>query len=1125
MGRTKRNTGSDGRFGRRVQRTNDAPEQVRVRRWPLVVAMLGIFLIALFVRFYGLSHDLDEGNIYHPDTPKQIDAAHRFLKGHYYYRSPKGSRDIDGYPYFNMHLVEYEWRGISGMHAGLAYVMGWRREVVPAHEYPDVRMTLFVLTRLSVCILSALVVLVIYRIGRETWGPAVGLIGAGLAALSPLSVEIAHYGMSDSVMDLFVCLTILAALRMYKSPRWIYAALAGFLGALAFAAKYNGGVVLVFVGLLHVLKYASVKKFFSRQGVRDAGLLVAGTLVGLFLAIPSLFVYPDLVIKGIAKFSSQASRYRELPPEVAGSWWGLFRYAAARNLATLMRCAGWLVPIGAAVGFVVSGFRNRRHLLVGLFPLLYIGLVLIDARHIKPYYFSIAILIFCVYFAVLVEWLSSLKRLRIPGRVLGAMLVLAAVLTYGVRVARSDFFFWHMSSRRVATAWVNENIPELFKVATGDKSNYALYAAGRSEEDTIETLALVTDNIHLDYPPVPKGSVTLNDFQLESKQPITVFRNPNVRVSLLEGSKHLRTDFSMPVYQRIPSATGNEFVFPLGVEFLHSGRTIPLRSRTRQRIFVIPEAPEEVVIALRNGSIADLVTVSFGGSQHTVGLKPLETKTITVNDPKRMALIGRPFYRFSAQAPFVCQAEVAVTDEQKGVLYYNAGRYEEALPHLVAAWRERPGPALAQMAVIAAASSGADLDAIEHGPTIVEAVRADLDGGGRSLFDRFGISAMYLEHLAYIEREVEDFAGGATQDAAASGDACVMPDAGTNGEWSITLGDLFLEPGAYRITLTARAEPGASDDVAVRVSCVDPTGEVVYDTATVSLAGAVGDAYTDVTCSLQWAGGPGPVALKIAADAGARLRFDRVKVEPDIARAVQGRDRLARAMLDGQVADLRPELQDREPLLAYGNSAALRGDSEHALAIYEKAAEADLSSYKPYAAMRRILDKLPDEQRTALAATLAELEATRGLTPKHPLHVRFKNGLVLSGYRLSSTEYRPGDEVFVTLYWRVRPEEAWRYAGQSVFIHFIPEGRPKHEQAFQGDTDLVPGLQFDERLDRIQPVYRHPIQIPEGTRPGTYEIEAGVLISMHQKRIKVVESDVARTNNSVTIGTLRIVPR
>ncbi len=1119
MTRAKRKTISGGSFGRRMRSAGAGDEEQPRRRWRVTLGVVGIFVLALFVRFYGVSHDLDMGNVYHPDTPKQISIAELYLRGHYYHSSTEYGRDVDGYPCFNMHLTEYEWRGLAGVQSVLSFVMGWRREFTHPHEYADLNRRLFVLTRVSVCVMSALAVLVVCWIGLEVWGPLVGLLGAGLAAVAVINVETAHYAMPDSAMDLFVCLAVLMAIRMVKSRRWVYPLLAGFVSALAFAAKYNGGVVLLFVLLLHVLKCGSWRRFWSAQAFRDLGLIAAGTLVGVVAAIPSLLIYPDRVLKEIVVFSRLASRFREMPIEVGDSRWAMFLYAARLNLSALWKIAGPLLVVGSVAGFVIAAFRNRRHVLPGLLVLLYLAVMLLPARYLKPYYFSVLTLFLCLYVAVVVDWLAGLKgRLRVPGIAVGAVVAAVMLVASVVRVARSDFFFWHMDTRRVATSWVNENIPQQFSVK---ESNYALCAAGRDEEPKIETLALAASSLGQSH--VPDGSELLKRFELEAETALTWFRNPTVDVWLLPESEHLRPGFSMPIYQRVPSGTGNEYVFVEGAELLRSGRLVACGPKTQRRIFVIPERPDEVLVELCNGQTGNLVTVSFGGRQREVVLKPLEQTVLRFERPKRMAVIGRPFYKFWARAPFLCQAEVAVTDEQKGVLYYNAGMYEEALPHLVAAWRERPGPVAAQMAVIAAACSGRELDGLDGGGAIRETAQADLARVGASLVERFGISSLYVDSLPYIEREAEKWRKYSDHDPAASGDACVVPSPNAQGTWAVRMRKRFLEPGAYRVTLTARVDETVAPGSSFTVSLTDTTGQITYAAAEFDAEELVGPVYRDVERSLWLAERRGPTTVRIAADPDLPLRIDRIVLRPDVARAVAARDALVRAFLDDDLAGLEPEPVHIGPLLALGDAVS-GTHAARALVAYEKAAQADPGSYRPYEAMRRIVGRLPEADRARVSAKLDEVRAAHRLVERQKAAVRFKNGAVLTGYRLSSTEYAPGDEVELTLFWNVPSAEARRFRGRWLFMHFIPVGAPRREVAFQADTAISPDFGFDERLDRIEPVYRHRIRIPDDVPPGEYELEIGILISMHNKRIRVLEADGPHTNNSATIGRIRVGP-
>ena len=571
----------------------------------------------------------------------------------------------------------------------------------------------------------------------------------------------------------------------------------------------------------------------------------------------------------------------------------------------------------------------------------------------------------------------------------------------------------------------------------------------------------------------------------------------------------------------------------LPLEYVSTGifnLMVPLRARATQRIYIVPKRPEEVVVALRNGSTGNVVTLSLGGPEREVELAPLETRVIRIEQPKRIPVIGRPFYRFSAGAPYACQAEVAVTDEQKGVLYFNAALYKEALPYLVAAWAETKSPTLAQMAVIAARCAGIELGKVKEAAGLEDAVRADLERGGAPLFDRFGVSALYLDELPYVALEAEAISREVAKrytrhDPAASGDTCVVPGPTEEGEWSAQMGGLFLEPGAYKVVLSARLEGEQSAPATVRVAFVDATGQLTCDEAVVALDELVGPVYREAGCTLRLGEHRGPVALRIAADPTLPLRIDTVEMKPDFEATIGARDALVRALLDGDFADLKAVPEDFDALLAYAEQAEGRGDAASAFAACEEAIEADAGSYGPYELLRRMRDRLPEAQKAEWLPKIEEVRAAHARPDEKKVSVRFKNGAELTGYRISAGEYAPGDTVEMTFYWRTAPAAASRFAGRWLFVHFVPEGAGKDEHVIQGDTEIVQDFGFDERLDRIRPLYRHRIRVPDEVEPGTYEIEIGILINVHDKRIRVIGADVPRTNNSATIGSIRIVKR
>jgi 4-amino-4-deoxy-L-arabinose transferase-like glycosyltransferase len=122
---------------------------------------------------------------------------------------------------------------------------------------------------------------------REAYGSVAGVLAAFVTALSPLAVRQAHMATIDGFETLLVAAAIVAALRARDNRGHL---LAGALCGLAAAAKYTGGIVLVF----------AVVMALSRGGRRPALWAVGGAALAFALACPILIVHPTAYAGGFA---------------------------------------------------------------------------------------------------------------------------------------------------------------------------------------------------------------------------------------------------------------------------------------------------------------------------------------------------------------------------------------------------------------------------------------------------------------------------------------------------------------------------------------------------------------------------------------------------------------------------------------------------------------------------------------------------------------------------------------------------------------------------------------------------------------------------------------------------------
>ena len=167
-------------------------------------AFLAILLLALFFRCGGLYRGLNSRHYcYHPDSPKQIAAASKFMTGQYIWYT--GSWFYDGYPYGLNHVDALLLRPI------LAVRDGARRLLAPGAEQQKCDFTLYHWIRLLRVFYGMLCALLVYLTCRLLHlGRVPSLFASAVVGLSPLAISVSHTATGDIGVDLFVSLLMLA---------------------------------------------------------------------------------------------------------------------------------------------------------------------------------------------------------------------------------------------------------------------------------------------------------------------------------------------------------------------------------------------------------------------------------------------------------------------------------------------------------------------------------------------------------------------------------------------------------------------------------------------------------------------------------------------------------------------------------------------------------------------------------------------------------------------------------------------------------------------------------------------------------------------------------------------------
>ena len=763
-----------------------------MRLGPLLTGLLVLTLMGGFLlRSCGLSHDLDIGRTYHPDAPKQIDAAEQFLKGLYYIS--RGHPDYDGYPLFNSHLVATVYRAVDGGRSLKDRLVGRH---VPSD--PPLNTELFWITLWLNVTLSTAVIFLVFRMGLILYGPAEALLGAVLIALSPIDVVGAHYATNDSTAGFFAALTALFACRIYRRGRALDYVGGACAAVFAFATKYHGAMAVTACAAAHVLHWGWRGSF----RLRSLGLVLLAAVAAagaLAVAMPGLRVNASGLIEDIRVFLIYSGSFGVTPEEANMAmpvrWFVGLQYVFPTFLAVLGPILLSLLLIGPPLEI----WRDRRLLVLAVTPLCYVflGLALkpkaFPAHHliVTPVLFLMAARLLCQ--AGRLPWRRPLPRLA--AFCLGA----GTIVPLAVHDYEEDFYFRRNDMRVLFDRWVEDAVPSTFHVWC---TNYPIgsflgldfeYAANWQKDD----------NLMVFYPgipnPPPLPYALRQKFWLRDDSVVAI-RNTPIETGL-SSPRLIRRGWKLPVFQRAPAGDDVDVVLDGEKSFLRTGKMLVVEEKQRERYLFAERRVQNALAVLRCGSKPTAVKLDFGGEVTERVLAAGETLAVPVRSPRSCLppKPGRFVYRVKLASSWGPVALfIATTPQEQGTALFNCGRYREALPHLKEALRESDNPTLRVMAALAAR----EVEPGNTSPPEDAAVREFAEGEWtpQRLWATYRITEQYLAQLPFVE----------------SSDACMW-----HRDAAVVSPEMILEPGAYRIGLQLSANIVGEPTGTVRVAIAD----------------------------------------------------------------------------------------------------------------------------------------------------------------------------------------------------------------------------------------------------------------------------------------------------------------
>jgi hypothetical protein len=309
---------------------------LKAHRWTLSVA--AVLVGAFVLRVWGVKHGLPYA--YNADenahfVPKAIGLFGHGWNPHYFVNPP-------AYTYV-LHLVFNVWFGGRG---GVS------------SAYASNPTEVFVVARITAAAVGTIAVWLLYLAGTRLFDRRVGLLSAGLFAVSFLPVFYSHLALNDVPTLAPICMALWGAAGVLRLGRDRDYVLAGVGLGLAAATKYTGGIVLL------PLLGAVAAQYIAPGGQRPAlrGLAIAGGA-----ALVAFLVMNPYALLDFNAFKDGLDHQTTVADDALGKLGLTQNSGTLYYLWTFTWGLGW-IPLFAAIGGVVALWRDERRLVAMLAP-------------------------------------------------------------------------------------------------------------------------------------------------------------------------------------------------------------------------------------------------------------------------------------------------------------------------------------------------------------------------------------------------------------------------------------------------------------------------------------------------------------------------------------------------------------------------------------------------------------------------------------------------------------------------------------------------------------------------------------------------------------------------------------
>ncbi len=429
---------------------------------PRSLALGAILLLAAAVRVWGLGFGLPYTQA-RPDETQIIEVTRKFLSGNL-------KPNFFDYPWLYMWVST----GLYLCYYVVGAIAGWFHSVADlVRDWPYHWAPWFLINRALSATLGSLTVLAVYGTARRLWDQRTALIAAFFLALTFIHVRDSHFGTTDAMMTFFIVLSTMWLIDGHITGSRQSFVLAGVMGGLATATKYNAGVVMFPVLVSQVVQVIESRRSGEKPAF-DGRMFWFGIpcAAAFFIGVPFLIFDYERFRAAMALLNESMNLGTGgVSASLGNGWLHHLRFS-------LLHGVGWPLLAISLVAAVILLVRRTGIILVLLtFPIVYFCVI----GSVRNLFFRYAIPIvpfLCLLGAwAVVEIARAVTRRR--GELAWALAVLV-VAPSAMSVFHFDRLAAETDNRVVVARWFDEQVPPGASVVqSGSSYGYVQFTRGR----------------------------------------------------------------------------------------------------------------------------------------------------------------------------------------------------------------------------------------------------------------------------------------------------------------------------------------------------------------------------------------------------------------------------------------------------------------------------------------------------------------------------------------------------------------------------------------------------------------------------------------------------------------------